>query len=59
MKYVKSSCGSRGCYISDRILPIDSKPVIIYSKMHGERNDISKVLFDVNLFLDKMEKKAA
>lgn len=62
----RNSCGGkkRGCHFT--ALPHDSRFRIVFSGMHGTRNDISKILSLANLSLDKklaqegqMEKMAA
>lgn len=62
---VRNTCGKkRGCIIT--ALPYDSQPKPVFSRMHGTRNDISKILYLADISLDKeleeegqMEKMAA
>lgn len=50
---MKNSCGKRrGCSVTI-ILPYDSGIKLIFSRVHGTRNDISKILFMANISLDK------
>ena len=51
---IKNSCNGRGCSVERIILPYGIKSITIYSKMHGERNAIQKILPLSNLLLDKM-----
>ena len=53
MKEIKNSCNGRGCSVRI-VLPNDSKPVVVYSKMFRKRNDIQKVLFVSDIILDKV-----
>jgi dihydroorotase len=43
----------KGCNIRI-VLPNDSKPIVVSSKMYGTRNDIQKVLPTTGSFLHKM-----
>lgn len=49
---IRNTCGKRrGCFVT--ALPYDSQLITIFSRVHGTRNDISKILSFSCISLDK------
>lgn len=56
---INNSCGNKGCTITHRVLPNDSRIVVVYMEMFSARDDISKILPVSSVKLDeKLEKRS-